>query len=163
MLPGQSVIMLVGATRRDLLWTAELAAHWATVARAAFSVLSVTPTPTPTLWVDAAPHSALPEVARLAVHTATWQATSRWLALLTADLRLAETFLCLEVTRPVVSPVVIHFHLARHRLLLTHLARGGAFHLALEGTGQVIPGLSVGTAGLAEQLATAEALAAYRP
>jgi hypothetical protein len=149
--------MLVGAARRDLMWTPELAAHWATIAQHALSVVSVTPTSTPMLWVDAAQHSPLPSVAHLALQTATWEATCRWLALLTPDLHLAETFLCLEIRRPLVYPVVIHFHLMRHSALLAHIARGGAFHLAMEPSGQVIPFLSVSAPGLGEQMAVAEA------
>lgn len=157
MIPGPVVTMLVGAERRDLLWTPELAAHWATVAQHALSVVSVTPTPAPMLWVDASLQPALESVVRLALQTATWEATCRWLALLTPDMRLAETFLCLEVSRPLVYPLVIHFHLVRHGLLLAHIARGGAFHLALDPSGQVLPFLSVSARGLAEHLAVAKA------
>lgn len=157
MLLGQSMTMLVGATRRDLVWTPDLAAHWTTVARHALSVASVTPTPVPMIWVDASQQSDVAALVRLALQTTTWEATCRWLALLTADRHLAETFQCLEVARPMVYLLVIHFHLVRHRTLLAALARGGAFHLALESSGQVIPFLSVSVLGLDEQMAAAEA------
>ena len=153
---GQSVTMLVGATRRDLVWTPDLAGHWATVARYALSVVSVTPTPVPLIWVDASEQPDITTLVRLALQTTTWEATCRWLALLTADRRLAETFLSLEVSRPMVYPLVIHFHLIRHRTLLAALARGGAFHLALEPSGLVIPSLSVSVLGVDEQLAAAQ-------
>jgi hypothetical protein len=158
MLLGQSVTMLVGATRRDLIWTPDLAAHWTTVARHALSVASVTPTPVPMIWVDVSHQPGVAVLVRLALQTSTWEATDRWLALLTADLQLAETFLCLEVTRPMAYPLVIHFHLVRHRTLLAALVRGGAFHLALESSGQVIPFLSISVLGLDEQLAATEAV-----
>jgi hypothetical protein len=119
------------------------------VARHALSVVSVTPTSTPILWVDTSPQPLLGEVVRLARQTATWEATCRWLALLTADLRLAETFLCLEMKRPLVYPFVIHFHLVRHSAILVYIARGGVFHVGMEAAGQVIPSLSVSAAGLA--------------
>jgi hypothetical protein len=151
------VTMYVGAERRTLAWTPELASHWATVARQALSVVSVTPTPTPMIWVDGLQQPELEVLVRLALHTATWEAASQWLALLTADVQLADTFLSLAVSRPLVYPMVIHFHLVRHRSFLAHLASGGVFHLALEATGLVIPFLSVGAAGLAEQLAAAAA------
>jgi hypothetical protein len=157
MLLGQSVTMLVGSTRRELVWTPDLAGHWATVARYALSVMSVTPTPVPMIWVDASQQPDITTLIRVALQTTTWEATCRWLALLTADRQLAETFLSLEVSRPLVYPLVIHFHLIRHRSLLAALARGGAFHLALQPSGLVIPALSVSVLGLGEQMAAAEA------
>jgi len=157
MIAGQVVTMFVGADRRTLAWTPDLAAHWATVARQALSIVSVTPTPAPMLWVDGSTHPGLEEMVRLSLQSATWEATCRWLALLTADCQLADTFLCLEITRPTVYPVVLHFHLVRHCALLTYLAGGGAFHLALDPAGQVLPFLSVSSRGLGEQLALAEA------
>jgi hypothetical protein len=123
MIPSQVVTMLVGAERRDLLWTPELAAQWATVARLALSVVSVTPTPAPMIWVDGSPQPDLEALVRLVLHTATWEATSQWLALLTADGRLAETFLSLTVSRPMVYPLVIHFHLGRVQRRLFWLFR----------------------------------------
>ncbi len=155
MIPSQVVSMFVGAERRTLAWTLELAAQWSTAARQALSVVGVTPTSTPMIWVDGAPQPDLEALVRLALHTASWEATSQWLALLTADGRLAETFLSLAVSRPLIYPVVIHFHLVQHRALLAHLASGGVFHLALEATGLVIPSVSVEAAGLTEQLAAA--------
>jgi len=157
MIPSQVVTMFVGADRRTLAWTPELAANWATVARHALSVVSVTPTPAPMIWVDGSQRPDLEAVVHLSLHTAMWEATCRWLALLTVDGRLAETFLCLEVTRPLAYPLVIHFHLVRHAPFLAHIARGGTFHLALEPSGQVLPFLSVSARGLGEQLAVAEA------
>lgn len=158
---AQRVTMLVGADRRELLWTPELAAQWTTLARHALPVLSVTPTPTPIFWVDTSQQPSVGDMVRLSVSTGTWEATCRWLTLLTADLQLAETFLCLEVTLPLAYPFVVHFPVLRQRAFLEHLARGGAFHLGLEASGQVIPLVSVGTSGLAEQLATVDAFAAH--
>lgn len=158
MRPDQVVTLLVGTERRELVWTPEVAAQWTTVERQALAVLSVTPTPAPMVWVDASQHPELGEVIRLALHTRTWEATCQWLALLSADLHLAESLLSLEVTRPLAYPVVIHFQFVRHRTLLAHIARGGAFHLALEAVGQVLPCVSVGVSGLAEHLAAAAAL-----
>jgi hypothetical protein len=157
MIPNRVVTMYVGAECRTLAWTPELAAPWAIVARQALSVVSVTPTSAPMIWVDGSHQPDLEALVRLALHTATWEATSQWLALLTADVRLAETFLSMAVRRPMVYPLVIHFHLECHHSLLAHLASGGLFHLALEATGQVIPFVSVEAAGLAEQLAAAAA------
>ena len=131
--------MLVGADRRNLAWTAALATRWETVARHALSVVSVTPTPVPMVWVNGSAHPDQETIVRLSLYTTTWEATCRWLALLTPDFQLAETFLCLEVTRPVVSPLVIHFHLGRHQGLLAYMASGGAFHLAMDPGGEVIP------------------------
>ena len=163
MIPSHVVTMYVGAERRTLAWTPELAAQWTIVARQALSVVSVTLTPTPMIWVDGVHQPALEDLVRQALHTATWEATSQWLALLTADVQLADTFLSLAVSRPLVYPVVIHFHLVRHRSLLAHLASGGAFHLVLESSGQVIPFLSVSAPGLVEQLAAAVALGQDTP
>ena len=157
MMQSHIVTMYVGAERRTLAWTPELAAQWATVARLALSVVGVTPTSPPMIWVDGPQQPDLETLLRLAHHTATWEATSQWLALLTADGQLAETFLSLVVSRPMVYPLVIHFHLERHRSLLVHLAGGGVFHLALETTGLVLPSVSVGATGLAEQLAATAA------
>ncbi|HLV98735.1 MAG TPA: hypothetical protein VKT82_08680 [Ktedonobacterales bacterium] len=152
------VTLYVGAECRTLAWTPELDAQWATVARLALPVVEVTPTPVPMIWVDGARQSGLEDLIRLALHTSTWEATSLWLTLLTADGQLAETVLRLSVSRPMVYPLVLHFQLKHHRSLLTHLASGGLFHLALESTGLVIPSISVGTAGLTEQLAATAAL-----
>lgn len=71
MIAGQVVTMFVGADRRTLAWTPDLAAHWATVARQALSIVSVTPTPAPMLWVDGSAHPGLEEMVRLSLQTAT--------------------------------------------------------------------------------------------
>lgn len=157
------VTLYVGAERRTLVWTPELNAQWATVARLALPVVAVTPTPVPLIWVDGAKQPSLEDFIRLALSTATWEASSQWLTLLTADGQLAETVLRLSVSRPLVYPLVLHFQLKHHHSLLTHLASGGPFHLALEATGLVIPSLSVGTTGLAEHLAAAAALSQETP
>lgn len=123
----------------------DLVAHWATAARHALAVVSITPTPAPMIWVDVSQQPGITALVRLSLQTTTWEASGRWQALLTADVQLAETFLSLEVTRPMVYSLVVHFHLVRHRTLLASLAHGGAFHLALVPSGQVIPFVPVST------------------
>jgi hypothetical protein len=119
-----SLLIMMGNGKMDAALSPQWAEQLDTMREMALPMIAVSPHPSPSVLLDTEKRPDLCDLIRVLESTrADLASLVVWGALIASDLSVADTFLLVNVVKPLECRIILRFHLLRHHSALVQIER----------------------------------------